>query len=380
MKPATVAIHTTVPLPRGGDSGETPITPIYQSSTFASAGMEHDAEYMYTRYQNPNRAQLEATIAALEGAKYGHCYASGMAAIHAALCGLKSGERLLMARDLYGGTMNLVRQVLEPAGVAYGFFDPLCSGSLTRNTNERTHLVVFESPTNPTLKVPDIRAIADEARMAGLTTVFDNTFASPALQNPLSYGLDIVIHSATKYLGGHSDVTGGALVTNQEALSERAFNWLINSGASPSPFECWLTLRGIKTLELRMKRHSENAQKVAEFLVKHPKVVRVNYPGLVDHPGRQRAERQMRGFGGMLSAVFDSVETAARLTERCELWSYAPSLGGVESLIGYPAKMSHAGLSPSEREAAEIPDELLRFSVGIEDPDDLIRDLEKALS
>ncbi len=377
MRPDTAAIHTTVPLPKGG---ETPITPIYQASTFASGGLTDEAEYMYTRYGNPNRAQLEATIAALEGAKYGHCYASGIAALHAAMCGLKAGERLLMARDLYGGTMNLVRSILEPAGVLYGFFDPLAEGSLAANADERTRLVVFESPTNPTLKIPDIRRVAAEARSLGLTSVFDNTFASPALQNPLAFGVDIVVHSATKYLGGHSDVTGGALVTDSEEHSQRAFDWLVNSGASPSPFECWLTHRGIKTLGLRMKRHGENARAVAEFLVKHPKVRRVNYPGLPGHPGHELAKAQMRGFGGMMSAVFDSLETATRVTERCEVWSYAPSLGGVESLIGYPTKMSHAGLTPQERAVAEIPDELLRLSVGIEDPDDLIGDLERALS
>ena len=376
MKPDTLAIHTTVPLPH---TGETPITPIYQASTFAPEGLDAEAAYVYTRYQNPNRAQLEATIAALEGARFGHCFASGMAAIHAALGGLRAGDHLLLARDLYGGTMNLVRAILEPQGIAYDLFDPCAPGDLQAKAKEATKIAMYESPTNPTLWVPDVAAVAGEARELGLRTVFDNTFASPALQNPLALGVDVVVHSATKYLGGHSDITGGALVTNDEAISEAAFSWLINSGASPSPFECWLTHRGIKTLGLRMARHCENAQKVAEFLVKHLRVSRVNYPGLPEHQGHELAARQMRGFGGMLSAEFDSIETVRRLAGDTKVWAYAPSLGGVESLIGYPTKMSHAGLTQEEREAARIPDTLLRLSVGIEDPDDLLEDLERTL-
>lgn len=377
MKPDTAAIHTSVVLP---SPGETAITPIYQSSTFAIEGLESEPPYLYTRYQNPNRAQLEATIAALEGGRFGHCYASGMAAIHGALGGLKSGDHLLVASDLYGGTMNLIRKILEPAGISWSLFDALAPGSLTANVRPETKIAMYESPTNPTLRVCDIAGIAAEAKMLGIRSVFDNTFASPALQRPLEHGVDVVVHSATKYLGGHSDITGGALVTNDEAISQAAFDWLINSGASPSPFECWLTHRGIKTLGLRMKRHCENAYAVAEFLVKHPKVKRVNYPGLQGHPGHDQAWRQMDGFGGMLSAEFDSIETAHRLVQTLKIWTFAPSLGGVESLVGYPAKMSHAGLSPEERLAAGIPDTLLRLSVGIEDPADLIEDLDRALA
>lgn len=376
MRPDTAAIHTSVPLP---SPGEAAITPIYQSSTFAMEGLSSEPEYMYTRYQNPNRAQLEATVAALEGAMFGHCYASGMAAIHAALGGLKAGDHLLVASDLYGGTMTLIRKILEPAGVTWSLFDATVPGALTQAARAETTIVMYESPTNPTLRLCDIAAIAQEARSLGIRTVFDNTFASPALQNPLALGVDVVVHSSTKYLGGHSDITGGALVTNDPGISAAAFDWLINSGASPSPFECWLTHRGIKTLGLRMKRHCENAYAVAEFLVKHPRVRRVNYPGLADHPGHDLAWRQMTGFGGMLSAQFDSIETAHRLVETLKVWTFAPSLGGVESLIGYPAKMSHAGLSTEEREAAGIPDTLLRLSVGIEDPADLIEDLDRAL-
>ncbi|RYG39748.1 PLP-dependent transferase, partial [bacterium] len=261
----------------------------------------------------------------------------------------------------------------------WSLFDPMTPGSLTENARERTKIAIYESPTNPTLKVCDIAAVATAAKSLGIRTVFDNTFASPALQNPLALGVDVVVHSTTKYLGGHSDITGGALVTNDEAISAAAFNWLINSGASPSPFECWLTHRGIKTLGIRMERHCSNAQAIAEFLVKHPRVQRVNYPGLSTHPGHELAARQMRGFGGMMSAIFDSVETAQRLVGTLKVWTFAPSLGGVESLIGYPARMSHAGLTPEERAAAGIPDALLRLSVGIEDPSDLIEDLESAL-
>lgn len=376
MRPATAAIHTTVPLPQ---TGETPITPIYQASTFSLEGLESDPAYMYTRYQNPNRAQLEATIAALEGARFGHCYASGMAAIHAAFGTLRAGDHLLAASDLYGGTMNLIRAILAPAGIECSLFDPMKSGSLTQNARSNTKIAVYESPTNPTLKVCDVSAVAAEASTLGIRTVFDNTFASPALQNPLNLGVDVVVHSSTKYLGGHSDITGGVLVTNDEAISAEAFTWLINSGASPSPFECWLTHRGIKTLGLRVAKHCANAQAVAEFLVKHPRVRHVNYPGLAGHEGHELAARQMKGFGGMMSVVFDSVETAQRVVGALRIWTFAPSLGGVESLIGYPARMSHAGLTLEEREAAGIPDSLLRLSVGIEDPDDLIEDLDQAL-
>ncbi|RYG29859.1 PLP-dependent transferase, partial [bacterium] len=354
-------------------------TPIYQASTFALEGLESDPAYMYTRYQNPNRAQLEATIAALEGARFGHCYASGMAAIHAAFGTLKAGDHLLAASDLYGGTMNLIRSILAPAGIEWSLFDPMTTGSLTKSARPNTKIAVYESPTNPTLKVCDIAAVASEATALGIRTVFDNTFASPALQNPLGLGVDVVVHSSTKYLGGHSDITGGALVTDDEAISAEAFTWLINSGASPSPFECWLTHRGIKTLGLRVAKHCANAQAVAEFLVKHPRVVRVNYPGLTSHVGHDLASRQMNGFGGMMSVVFDSVETAQQVVGALRIWTFAPSLGGVESLIGYPARMSHAGLTPQEREEAGIPDSLLRLSVGIEDPDDLIEDLDRAL-
>lgn len=376
MRPDTAAIHTVVPLP---ETGETPITPIYQASTFALEGLESDPAYMYTRYQNPNRAQLEATIAALEGARFGHCYASGMAAIHAAFGTLRAGDHILAASDLYGGTMNLIRAILAPAGIECSLFDPMTPGSLTENARPNTRIAVYESPTNPTLKVCDIASVAAEARARGIRTVFDNTFASPALQNPLALGVDVVVHSSTKYIGGHSDITGGALLTNDESISADAFSWLINSGASPSPFECWLTHRGVKTLGLRVAKHCSNAQQVAEFLVKHPRVVRVNYPGLPGHGGHEIAQRQMRGFGGMMSVVFDRVETAQRIVGTLKVWTFAPSLGGVESLIGYPARMSHAGLTPQERATIGIPDSLLRLSVGIEDPADLIEDLDQGL-
>ena len=377
MRPATAAIHTSVVLPQ---AGETPITPIYQSSTFAIEGLESEPPYLYTRYQNPNRAQLERTLAALEGVEYAHCFASGMGAIHGALGHLRPGDHLLVASDLYGGTMNLVRSILSPIGVEWSTFDAMIPGALTQGARPNTRVAMYESPTNPTLRVCDIAAIAAEARSLGVRTVFDNTFASPALQAPLALGVDVVVHSATKYLGGHSDITGGAVVTNDPAISEAVFQWLITSGASPSPFECWLTHRGVKTLGLRMRQHCENAQAVAEFLVKHPRVRRVNYPGLAEHSGHELANRQMSGMGGMLSAEFDAIETAHRLVSALKIWTFAPSLGGVESLVGYPAKMSHAGLTQEERAEAGIPDTLLRFSAGIEDPLDLIEDLQAALT
>ena len=377
MRQATAAIHTPMPPIEGAAAV---IAPIYQTSTFALEGLGAEGSFSYSRYDNPNRAHLEATVAALEGARFGHAFASGMAAIHASLSDLKAGDHLLVAGDIYGGTMNLTRSILEPLGVEWSAFDPTRPGSVAEAKRPNTKRVIFESPTNPTLKIIDIARVCEECRAAGIRTVFDNTFASPILQNPLALGADVVVHSATKYIGGHSDVTGGILVTDDEAIDAWTFSWLINSGATPAPMEAWLTLRGMKTLPLRMARHCANAQIVAEALAAHPKVLRVNYPGLSGHPGHDLAARQMKGgFGGMMSAVFDSVETARCVVERVRLFVYAPSLGGVESLIGYPAKMSHAGLSPEERAACGIPDSLLRISVGIEDPDDLVEDLRQAL-
>ncbi len=355
--------------------------PIYQSATFGWEGLDEPPEYQYTRYGNPTRHELQEAIAALEDARHCLAFGSGVAAISGAFDLLEAGDGLLMASDIYGGTFNVAQKVLSRRGIEVGEFDARDPASLHALARPNTKMVVFESPTNPNLRVLDIGAVTREARALGLTTVFDNTFASPALQNPLALGVDVVVHSTTKYISGHSDVIGGALLTNDDELYARAKEGLKVSGPVPGPFDCWLALRGLRTLALRMKAHCANAQAVAEFLEGHPKVARVHYPGLPSHPDHELAKRQMRGFGGMLAVEVDGPpEAAHRLAERSRLFRLAASLGGVESLVAYPPKMSHAGLTEEQRLQRGIPPTMLRLSVGIEDAEDLVEDLAEALA
>lgn len=356
------------------------INPIYQTSTFAWNSLDEVPSIDYTRCQNPNRLALEQVIAALEGGKQCVCYSSGMAAVTAAFSLLESGDHLLMASDIYGGTYRLAHQQLPRQGVTVGEFDSTCPDSLIEAIRPESKLLIFESPTNPVLRVADIRKIVEIAKAKGILTVFDNTFASPALMNPIDYGVDLVVHSTTKYITGHSDVIGGAVVAATDELGQKMLDWIKNVGSNPSPFDCWLSLRGLKTLNVRMRQHCENAQRVAEFLAHHPKVELVHYPGLPSHPDHQVAKKQMRGFGGMVSfAVAGTEAQARRVAESTEVFILAESLGGVESLIGYPPLMSHAIMPEAERLARGITPNLLRLSVGIEDAEDLIEDLDRAL-
>jgi cystathionine beta-lyase/cystathionine gamma-synthase len=357
------------------------INPIYQSSTFAWSSLDDIPAIDYTRVANPNRLALEQVIASLEGAQHGVCYSSGMAAVTAVFNLLQSGDHLVMASDIYGGTHRQATVVLPRHGISMNEFDSGCAESLHEAVKPNSKMVIFESPTNPNLRIADIARVVAAAKQHGLVTVFDNTFASPALQNPLALGVDIVLHSTTKYIGGHSDVVGGAVATNDEELGHALFEYNKNMGANPSPFDCWLSLRGLKTLALRMKQHCQNAQAVAEFLESHPQVERVHYPGLVSHPDHEVAKRQMSGFGGMVSVeVKGGAAKARKVAESTKMFLLAESLGGVESLMGYPPLMSHAGMTEDERLERGIPPTLLRLSVGIEDVQDLIEDLDQALT
>lgn len=357
------------------------INPIWQSATFAWEDLDHIPAIDYTRCTNPNRISLEQALASLENGKYCTAFASGMAAITAALSLLEQGDHLLMASDIYGGTYRLAHKLLPKQGVSCTEFDARDLASVEAAIQPNSKLIIFESPTNPNLRVCDIAAIVAIAKQHGLITVFDNTFASPALQNPLELGVDLVIHSTTKYVSGHSDVIGGAVVTNDPDLALHIYEWNKMVGAVPAPLDTWLSVRGLKTLQIRMERHCLNAQAVAEYLEGHPAVAKVHYPGLESHPDHEIAKKQMKGFGGMVSfEVKGSAADARRVAEATRIFLLAESLGGVESLIGYPPLMSHATMTEDERAERGIPDTMLRLSVGIEDIKDIIADLEQALT
>ncbi|HMQ31854.1 MAG TPA: cystathionine gamma-synthase [Chloroflexaceae bacterium] len=354
------------------------IVPIYQTSTFAQEGVGVHKGYDYARSGNPTRTALETALAALEGGKHGVCFASGLAAeTTVALALLKSGDHVLCGDDVYGGTYRLFKRVLEDKGIGTSFVDTRDPDRVAAALTPQTRLIWLETPTNPLLKLADIRAIGEAGRRHGAMTVVDNTFASPACQRPLELGADIVLHSTTKYLGGHSDVVGGALIVNDDAVAERLRFVQNAAGAVPGPFDCWLVLRGIKTLQLRMRQHGENAMAVARFLQGHSGVEQVIYPGLPEHPQHELARRQMHGFSGMVSFIAEGGERAAhKIVSRTRLFTLAESLGGVESLIEVPAAMTHASVAGS---TLEVPAGLVRLSVGIEDVDDLLADLEQAL-
>ncbi len=356
------------------------IPPIYQSSTFAWKDLDTAPAFDYTRCQAPNRAQLEGVVASLENGEFCTLFSSGMAAIGATFALMKCGDGLLMANDIYGGTFRMAEQHLTRQGIETAFFDAHDPSTIAKAVGPNTRMLIFETPTNPSVRVSDVRAVCAEAHRHGLTVVFDNTFASPALQNPLDLGADVVVHSTTKYISGHSDVIGGAAITNDEAIGKHLCEWNKAWGAVPSPFDTWLSLRGVKTMALRMRAHCENAQAVAEFLQGHPRVAKVHYPGLPDHPDHATAKAQMRGgFGGMLAMELPSVEIARCVAESTRVFLLAESLGGVESLIAYPPLMSHAVMTEAQRLERGIPPTMLRLSVGIEDKEDLIEDLDAAL-
>ncbi len=356
------------------------IPPLYQSATFAWKDLDSMPPFDYTRCGNPNRCTLEKVIAALESGKHCVLFSSGMSAIVAALAVLQQGDHMLMAGDIYGGTFRIVEQWLPRQGITWSEFCSNNPMSILDVVQPNTKLLIFETPTNPTLRVSDIAGVVKIAKQHGLIVIFDNTFASPALQNPLDLGVDMVVHSTTKYISGHSDVVGGAIVTNNDEFHLHAHEWNKAYGAVPSPFDTWLSLRGLKTLSCRMAAHCKNAQAVAEFLEGHPKVARVHYPGLPGHPDHQIAKKQMSGFGGMLAVdIKGTVAEARKVAESTKVFLLAESLGGVESLIAYPPLMSHATMTEEQRVSKGIPPTLLRVSVGIEDTQDLIEDFDQAL-
>jgi cystathionine gamma-synthase len=347
--------------------------PIYQTSTYVQDAVGAHKGYDYSRTANPTRRALELCLASLESAEHGFAFSSGMGATTTVMHLVSSGDRIVAVNDVYGGTYRLLSKVYAPKGYEVEFAP---AAELPGAIDERTRLVWVETPTNPLLSIVDIRAVAARAHDAGAVVVVDNTFATPYLQRPLELGADIVVHSTTKYLGGHSDLVGGFACTNDPTVAER-LAFLQNSlGAVPGPFDAWLVLRGLKTLVVRMQRHCENAGAVAEFLQGHPGVERVLYPGLPDHPGHELASRQMAGFGGMISFLAGSAEEAVALAGRTRIWKLAESLGGVESLIEVPAAMTHASTADAP---FACPPSLVRLSVGIESVDDLVADLEAAL-
>jgi cystathionine beta-lyase/cystathionine gamma-synthase len=358
------------------------MTPVHLTSTYVQEAPDVHKGYDYARVGNPTRTALEQNLASLEGADHGIAFASGVAGIDAILRRLRPGDHVVSTSDLYGGTYRLMTQVHQPYGVEFSFVDLHSTDALAEAITNATKLVWIETPTNPLLRVYDIEALAEVAHDKGVDVAVDNTFASPYLQRPLSLGADLVLHSTTKYLGGHSDVVGGAVMTSDDGWNEHLRFQIKSVGAAPGPMDCFLLLRSTKTLHLRMERHCANARAVADHLRGHDKVARVLYPGFEDHPGHETAARQMDGFGGMVSIVLedDALETAVRFMQSTQLFALAESLGGVESLVSHPASMTHGSIPADVRRAAGLPDSLVRLSVGVEDEADLIADLDRALA
>jgi len=356
------------------------ITPIYLTSTYTQAGIGDDHAYEYSRTGNPTRTALETCLAALEGGAHGLAFASGSAATAAVLSTLRPGDHVLAGDDLYGGTYRLFETVWRPLGVEFTYVDAREPGAFERAARPSTRLFWLETPSNPLLRLADIAAISDEARAAGARLVVDNTFATPVFQQPLALGAHVVVHSTTKYLGGHSDVIGGAVITDDDELHERLKAYQNSAGAVPGAFDAWLVLRGLKTLTVRMQRHAENGARVAAFLAQHPRVHDVVYPGLPTYPQRDLAGRQMSGHGGMVTlALPGGHREVDDFVRALRLFSFAESLGGVESLVCHPETMTHAAIPAEERRRRGITPGTVRLSVGIEDAEDLVADLEQAL-
>jgi cystathionine beta-lyase/cystathionine gamma-synthase len=378
MKFATKAIHEGVE----PDSATGAImTPIYQTSTYVQDGVGNHKGYEYSRTLNPTRHALEKNIAAIENGNYGACFGSGLAAIDCVIKMLNPGDEVISTNDLYGGSYRIFKTIFEKYGLVFHFVDMTDLSKIQEKINESTRLIWVETPTNPMMNIIDIEAVAVLAKRCGALLCVDNTFATPYLQTPLELGADIVMHSVTKYLGGHSDVVMGALVTKEESLAKEIYRIQNSSGAIAGPMDSFLVLRGIKTLHLRMDRHCENGEKVAHFLKDHPRIDKVYWPGFPSHPNHEVASKQMRGFGGMISFTLkgNRLEDALRIVKNVRVFSLAESLGGVESLIGHPATMTHASIPKEEREKSGVVDSLIRLSVGVEDVSDLIEDLRYAL-
>jgi cystathionine gamma-lyase/cystathionine beta-lyase len=358
------------------------MTPIFQTSTYVQESPGVNKGYGYARGKNPTREALQKNIAALENGKHCVCFSSGMGATDAVMRMLRPGDEVITGDDLYGGSYRLFTKIYENYGIKFHFINLTDADNIKKYINPNTKLIWAETPTNPTMQIIDIAACSKIAKDNNLLLAVDNTFASPYLQNPLALGADIVMHSVTKYLGGHSDVVMGALVMNDDKLHEQIYFILNSCGANPGPMDCFLVMRGIKTLHLRMERHCFNGRKIAEFLKTHPKIEKVYWPGFTDHPNHEIAKKQMRDFGGMISIVLKdkSIENTFKVASSFGVFSLAESLGGVESLINHPATMTHASIPKAEREKAGVVDNLLRLSVGVEDVEDLIEDLKQALA
>ena len=379
MKFATKAIHAGV---HPDESTGAIMTPIYQTSTYVQDGVGNHKGYEYSRTLNPTRHALEKNIAALENGRFGAAFGSGLAAIDCVVKMLSPGDEVISTNDLYGGTYRLFTTIFAKYGIKFQFVDMSDASNVENFVTPNTKLIWVETPTNPMMNVIDIEAVAKIAKKAGAMLAIDNTFATPYLQTPIDLGADIVMHSATKYLGGHSDVVMGILVTDNEEISNEMYRIQNSTGAVTAPMDSFLVLRGIKTLHLRMQRHCENGAKIAHWLVKHPKVDKVYWPGFESHPNHAIAKKQMRDFGGMISFTLkgNNIEDAHGLVKKVDLFALAESLGGVESLIGHPATMTHASIPKEEREKTGVVDSLIRLSVGVEDVEDLIADLEQALN
>lgn len=379
MKFGTKAIHAGVqPDPATGAI----MTPIYQTSTYVQDGVGNHKGYEYSRTQNPTRHALEKNIAAIENGKYGACFGSGLAAIDCVIKMLNPGDEVISTNDLYGGSYRIFKTIFEKYGIVFHFVDMQNTTEVERLTNENTKIIWVETPTNPMMNIIDIAAMAKIAKKTGALLCVDNTFATPYLQTPLDLGADIVMHSVTKYLGGHSDVIMGALVTSDEKIANEMYRIQNSSGAVTGPMDSFLVLRGIKTLHLRMQRHCENGEKIARFLKTNAKIDKVYWPGFESHPNHLVAKEQMRGFGGMISFTLlgNKLDEALEIVKKVKLFALAESLGGVESLIGHPATMTHASIPKELREKSGVVDSLIRLSVGVEDVEDLIEDLQQALA
>ena len=379
MKFGTKAIHAGLE----PDSATGAImTPIYQTSTYIQDGIGNHKGFEYSRTGNPTRQALESNLAAIENGKYGACFGSGLAAIDCVIKMLNPGDEVISTNDLYGGSYRIFKTIFEKYGIKFHFVDMLDIENISKVVNNQTKLIWVETPTNPMMNIIDIEAVSKIAKSNGAMLAVDNTFATPYLQTPLDLGADIVMHSVTKYLGGHSDVVMGALICNDNKIADEMYRIQNSSGAVTAPMDSFLVLRGIKTLHVRLQRHCENGEKIARWLNNQPKVDKVYWPGFESHTNHDIAKRQMRGFGGMISftLVGNQIEDAKQIVKSTHLFSLAESLGGVESLIGHPATMTHASIPKEEREKSGVVDSLIRLSVGIEDADDLIADLEKAMA
>lgn len=378
MKFNTKVIHAGVhPDPATGAI----MTPIYQTSTYVQEEIGVHKGFEYSRTGNPTRAILENNLSAIEGGKFGACFGSGLAAIDAVIKMLNPGDEVISTNDLYGGSYRIFTTIFEKYGINFHFVNMMDVNNIQEKINSNTKLIWIETPTNPMMNIIDVRKVCKIAKESKIVVAVDNTFATPYLQRPLELGADIVMHSVTKYLGGHSDVVMGALITSNESIAKEIYRIQNSSGAVCGPMDSFLVLRGIKTLHLRMQRHCENGEKIARFLVNHPLIDKVYWPGLESHTNHEVAKNQMNGFGGMISftLVGDDLDMAKKVVSNTELFTLAESLGGVESLIGHPSTMTHASIPKEERVKSGVVDSLIRLSVGVEDSTDLISDLENAL-